>query len=363
MGAFAFREAARRGLSVAGIEQYDSVGHEFGASGGQTRIFRLAYKEGSAYLPLLTESLRAWEDMQADASDTIWQRNGALMIGSPDHPEMRVYTESVRNGGLDVTRISHTECEQIWPQHRLLDSDIVYYDPNGGLLRPDSAIRKAVSDGLACGGQLLTSTRIRAFSEHAGRYRIEPEAGPAITARRLLLAAGPWATELAPALADALDLLVVTLHWYPVDQQSLFGVERFPVGMRRSGGDLDFSFFPAVDTMGIKVNFHVPKEKIDSMVDAPDSVPVAYSERVSPGITTAFNGVSATWSGARSFIDTYTEDKQPIFARLDSTGRGWAIAGFSGQGFKMAPAFARHIIDLIEGEPADPLRSLPIHLV
>jgi sarcosine oxidase len=118
-------------------------------------------------------------------------------------------------------------------------------------------------------------------------------------------------------------------------------VERFPVGMRRSGGSLDFSFFPAVDPMGIKVNFHVPKDKIASMVDAPESVPAGYSERVSPGITTTFNGVSSRWSGAKSFIDAYTKDKQPVFARLDSGRRCLAMAGFSGQGFKMAPAFAR----------------------
>lgn len=365
VGAFAFRDAAQRGIHALGIEQFDEIGHEFGASGGQTRIFRLAYKEGSAYLPLLQESLECWEDMRTRVDGPVWEQCGALMIGSPDHPEMRVFEQSIRDFQLNVDRVSQHESAERWPLHSLFPDDIVYFDPSGGLLRPGTAIRTAVADGEAAGGQVLTGTRIASVVQDGrGGYRLETDFGTRVQAHRLLVASGPWVKELAPETAQEVVLRTATLHWFPVDEPGRSGTKSFPVGMRRSSRGFDLSFFPAVDAKGIKVNLHAAeKHRVSSMAETPASVPDEYSGRVAAIIPTVFKGVSPAWSDAKTFVDAYTADKRPVFGRPDHDPHALIVTGLSGQGFKMVPAIARQAIDLLDGVGVASLTKLPIRLV
>ena len=52
MGSATIHHLARRGLSVLGLEQFD-IPNDLGSSHGVNRIFRLAYYEGPAYVPLM----------------------------------------------------------------------------------------------------------------------------------------------------------------------------------------------------------------------------------------------------------------------------------------------------------------------
>jgi sarcosine oxidase len=57
MGSMAMWQLARRGVSVIGFEQF-GIGHDRSAAGGETRLFRTAYKEGAQYVPILKEAQR-----------------------------------------------------------------------------------------------------------------------------------------------------------------------------------------------------------------------------------------------------------------------------------------------------------------
>lgn len=359
LGAFAFLEAARRGISVLGLEGQPRVDHEVGASGGQTRIFRLAYKEGAPYVPLLRESARRWDELQRDHREPIWQRSGALMVGDPAVPAMAGFRDSVRTHGLDVERLDHGEFGRRWPQHRLLDGDVAYLDPKGGLLRPQTAIRAVVHDGCAAGGRARIATRVLSWSRTPRGVTVESEAGT-VRARRLLLACGPWAGELLPSLGELVRLLVVPLHWFGVDDPQAFDPDRFPVGIRYSDG-ASLSFFPAVDADGIKVNLYQERAALESMRDHAATVPPDLSAQVSKAVARLFRGVASAPGRSAYFVDAYTSDKRPVFAR--PAPGVVAATGLSGQGFKMAPALARLAVDLLSGADATVLDGLPIRAV
>jgi sarcosine oxidase len=59
MGSAACWQLARRGRRVLGIERF-SIPHEHGSSHGLTRIIRLAYHEGPAYVTLLRRAYALW---------------------------------------------------------------------------------------------------------------------------------------------------------------------------------------------------------------------------------------------------------------------------------------------------------------
>lgn len=54
MGSMTIWQLARRGVSVIGFEQF-GIGHDRGAAGGDTRIFRTAYAEGAEYVPIFNK--------------------------------------------------------------------------------------------------------------------------------------------------------------------------------------------------------------------------------------------------------------------------------------------------------------------
>ena len=87
MGAMAMWQLAEMGARVDGFEKF-TVGHDFGAGGGGTRMFRMVYAEGAAYHELLKESRLLWGELAALAGHEIMIRNGAMVIASPASPQI-----------------------------------------------------------------------------------------------------------------------------------------------------------------------------------------------------------------------------------------------------------------------------------
>lgn len=55
---------------MVGVERYHPA-HPHGSSHGQSRIIRLAYMEGPAYVPLLRRSLNLWLQLEDEAGEKV----------------------------------------------------------------------------------------------------------------------------------------------------------------------------------------------------------------------------------------------------------------------------------------------------
>src|ERR1700755_786340 len=73
-------QLAKRGQRVLGLERFE-IGHAMGSSHGLTRILRLAYFEGSAYVPLVRRARELWIDTRQAAGERLFFEVGALDIG------------------------------------------------------------------------------------------------------------------------------------------------------------------------------------------------------------------------------------------------------------------------------------------
>ena len=72
MGSAAALSLARRGRSVALIEQFEP-GHARGASHGAVRIFRLSYPD-AMYVRLAQRALPAWRRLEEEAGEPLLDR-------------------------------------------------------------------------------------------------------------------------------------------------------------------------------------------------------------------------------------------------------------------------------------------------
>lgn len=61
---------ARRGVRVLGLDRFTPP-HEFGSSHGHTRIYRQAYYEAPAYVPLALRALELWHELERDTQQTL----------------------------------------------------------------------------------------------------------------------------------------------------------------------------------------------------------------------------------------------------------------------------------------------------
>ena len=78
MGAFTALAAARRGASVALLDQF-SAGHPHGSSHGDGRIYRLAYTQDH-YVDMMLHALPLWQQLEAEIGRPLMARTGGLSI-------------------------------------------------------------------------------------------------------------------------------------------------------------------------------------------------------------------------------------------------------------------------------------------
>ena len=99
MGSFAAVELARRGLTVAGFDQFTPP-HGRGSHSGGTRIYRLAYPEGTGYVPLAQRAGEMWEQAGEELGTQLLHRSGMLYMGLPGEPFLREVQESASTNQL-----------------------------------------------------------------------------------------------------------------------------------------------------------------------------------------------------------------------------------------------------------------------
>ncbi|GAF46427.1 putative sarcosine oxidase [Rhodococcus wratislaviensis NBRC 100605] len=348
MGSQVLHQLAARGIRATGFERFE-IGHDRGAAGGETRIFRIAYKEGGMYVPLLRRARRAWQELGAQAGINLLEPVGALTVGDRDDPDVRTVTEVAEQWGLDLDQLDAQSAAHRFPQHRLLDGDVMLLDREGGLLHPARAICETVKLAQRAGAEVRTGSVVEELVENEYgvtiRYRRGGEVATA-TFDQVIVCTGPWITQNVPALRSEVEVRRVALCWFCPDKPRHWTPSRFPVGIRRSGGSNRFSFFPDVGG-GVKINLHVDKTVVEDPDQLDGSVPEAYVDEVSTVVARCMNGLSPRPSALHTYMEGYTADNHGIIGRLPDTPSVLAMGGFSGHGFKLAPVFAGSAVDLL----------------
>lgn len=359
MGSMALWRLAERGARVIGFERFE-IGHGRGAAGGETRMFRTAYKEGREYVPLLQHSRRLWRQLEAATGLPLLLPTGALTIGRADHPEVTEVLASATAHGLDVEVLDIDEAAQRFPRHRLLDGEVVVLDPRGGVLDPSGAIRGAAGAASRRGAVIRTGSRVRALHDDGDGVRVDL-GDDQVYADKVVVSLGPWTQALLPEIAAMFEVRRSVLHWFEVDDAAAFAPERFPVGLRRSGPGRNLSFFPCLDGRTIKVNFHIPKEGVDDPDAFHGHISGEYSQRVADGVLPLFEGLRPEPVRAAGYMEAYSLDNHGLVGPLPGRERIIALAAFSGHGFKLSPAIGDIAADFVlTGETVQPITHLQL---
>ncbi|MQA78508.1 MAG: N-methyl-L-tryptophan oxidase [Streptosporangiales bacterium] len=354
IGAMTSWQLARRGATVTGFEQY-SPGHDRGAHGGETRIFRTAYLESPDYVPLLQRARALWRELEAETGADLLHLGGVLTIGSGATAEMGNIRTSVESYGLDVEELTPAAARSRYPQHTFEDDDAVVLDRDAGLLRPELAVLHAGLRAETLGATVHRYTRVTAVEPDDRGVVVRSDAGEE-RFDHAVVSTGPWAMELLERLGYAAGTIHVrrpVQAWFPARDPSLFRADRCPVFIRLT--PLHCYGLPATDGSGLKLGLSYEDNlPVDDPRALDRTVTVAELEKFRDTARRLLPQVYPDPTRVSAYMEGYTADHHALVGRLPGSDRVTVLAGFSGHGFKLAPAFGELGADTALGAAGTP---------
>lgn len=340
MGTAAALHLARRGARVVGLEAR-ALGHDRGSSHGESRLIRRAYFESPAYVPLLDRAYELWGELEASSGESLLHRSGLVLVS--DRGEA-----SAADRARDVARAHRIVTEQLdaaaararFPALRIDEGTSVLWEPGAGWLAVERCVAAHARAAEKAGATLRFETLVRSLQPRSDAVAVTLASGEVIEGKTLVVTAGPWAAGLLGAYGLPLAVHRVVMSWYGAP-------ERFDevAGMPCFAFDTNVGFFYGFPRQNgeIKVAEHAAR---GTPVD-PDTVERAIfgedTARTSAFAARSLQGVEAAPRRSKVCLYTMTPDEHFIVDRHDRVVFG---VGFSGHGFKFAPAIGELLATL-----------------
>ncbi len=355
MGSQAAMHLAKRGKRVIALEQF-YPGHDRGASGGDTRIFRTIYGEGPEYVPLLLRSQSLWRELEEEAGDALLTMTGGLMIGPEGSRFIDNLKACVKLHSLPHEVLSLDEARRTYPQHRFLDHNVVIMDKQAGVLRPDRAIRAALRVAERSGARVMSPARVTGIAQIAGGIEVRTD-DSVYRAPQAVITVGPWILELFPEYRKYLSPRRLIQPWFSADRPADFTPERFPIFCRKEE-DANFAGFPSADGSMVKTgrNDTYDSDNLETPSDLQRTTPLSDLQEVTRQITKYLNGISGPPVRVTNYADAYTVDLDPILGWPRPDMPAFVMAGYSGHGFKLSSGMGLVAADII----CDGASSIPV---
>lgn len=348
MGSFAAVELARRGFSVIGFDQFTPP-HHHGSHSGGSRIFRIAYPEGTGYVKLAQRAGELWDQAAEQFGAKLLHRVGMLYMGRPDEAFIQNIHASASVNRLQLETLSAREVYRRYPAFEIPEDYVGVFDSQAGWIDVDASIRSAHSHAAALGVECQLNQPVEAWdaSDDGVRVHLRQET---VTAGKLIITAGAWAGKVLEDLRLPLTVRRKVVTWFDPLVPQLFAADRIPV----------FTFpekwingFPNMPGIGVKMAEHlggIDLPDASSPVSPPDASDLdsirATASKYMPSLAGAFPGTSARLLNSVTCLYTLTPDEDFIVDHHPQFSNVVFAAGFSGHGFKFAPLIAVALADL-----------------
>lgn len=352
MGSAALFHVAERGASVLGIDA-NVPPHTLGSTHGRSRIIREAYFEHPTYVPLVRRAFHNWAALERRVGRTLYRPTFGLMVGRPDSGLVRGTLESSRRHDIPVEVIDAQAIRERFPA-LLPRADMVgVLEHNAGVLDPEACVTAYLDAARAAGATVVTGERVTRV-ESTGDSVTVRTAGGTHVARRVIIAAGPWAGELLAGLGVSVPLTVErqSMHWFaPRAQRHEFDDRHLPVTLIEHDADRYFYLIPDVGH-GVKAAIHYEgafgnaDDLSHEITDADVAPVVRLLEQFAP---------DAVGQRLESSVCLYTNtpDHHFIVDAVPGVPLVTLMSPCSGHGFKFASALGEVVAQQVLGEPME----------
>ncbi len=350
MGSFAAVELARRGFSVVGFDQFIPP-HGRGSHSGGTRVYRIAYPEGTGYVQLAQRAGELWDQATEQLGTQLLHRTGMLYMGIPGQRFIQEIEESASANQLHVETLSADEVHRRYPAFEIGEDYVGLFDVQAGWIDVDASITASLAQAQALGVKCVFDQPVQGWDASASEVRVHLQ-NETITAANLVVTAGAWTGNLLRELHLPLAVKRKVIAWFDPLAPELFAADRIPV----------FTFaenaiygFPSVPGLGVKMAEHAGGSYLphaDSPVSPPgpaDLDPIAaIAAKYMPKLAGNYPAARSRLLRSATCLYTVTPDEDFIVDHHPDFNNVIFAAGFSGHGFKFAPLIAVALADLVQ---------------
>jgi len=353
IGSMAMWRLAERGQKVLGFEQF-GIGHDRSAVGGGSRIFRTAYKEGFEYVPLNQKSLDLWRELEEKSSNDLLTLNGCLTIGNAQLDSIKNVKKSIDDFNLEHEILDRDQAKKYYPQHTLLEDEIMILDKNGGFLRPERSIISAVKVAVSYGAEAYSYTKVLdVIPDDKGVTIITNEKSYRV--KKAVITAGPWTDTLIKSYKKQLINKRFIMTWFsPLQDISLFEPDKFPSFSRNTKGHT-ISGAPIIDGNMVRISNNTKLYEMKDSEEFDKNVRIDELNSVINSVKSYFPDLNPFPVRSDAFMDNFSPDKNPIVGSVPGMENTISLCGFSGHGFKYSPIMGNIAADFVEKEGSDDL--------
>ncbi len=330
MGSATLRALCQRDVDALGVDMHQPP-HTLGSSHGHSRVFRTAYFEHPAYVPLLLRARELWSELETETSQTLFRSTGCLTMGPRDHVLTLGVQASVAQYELPHELLGTSDIEERFG-FSLNANDIGVYEHDAGLVEPEKAIA-AMLDGLPTRQSQVTKLEVHA--DH-----VVVHADQTIEARRAVVSVGAWLARGVANYQAPLTVMRQVQHWF----QPVQSLDALPCFIHVAG-DMAVYGLPPHKERGIKVCRHYGGQLTEP--DALDRTPHdndehdvrAWMEKHLPAANGALEHAAVCMYGL-------SPDSHFVIGAHPAHENVILAGGFSGHGFKMAPVIGEVLAQL-----------------
>lgn len=327
IGSWAALHLAEAGADTTLIEQFP-LPHTRGSSHGLSRAFRFL---GELELDRLDYSLSRWQELERATGETLFVKTGLLNFGPPGDQDLEQLMAVLMDGGRPFEWLDSEAIASRFPMLKYPSEWGAAFDPNGGLLVAHSCLNAVQSRFQALGGRIVTS-RVDSVE-----VQIETKSFD-----RVVICAGPWTARLLPQLGPLLRCLRTPVTYWRDPTGSHSASSGFPIifNARLTG----IYGLPSYEYPGlVKMLFHGGPETDPDTRDLVSFKP--YIKKVKRYVREHLPSLDCRKPAIEeTCMYTMTPDSNPIIDRLSANVI--VGCGFSGSGFKHAPATGRMLAAL-----------------
>ncbi|CAL1547826.1 unnamed protein product [Lymnaea stagnalis] len=338
----------KKGKKVLLLEQFP-LPHSRGSSHGQSRIIRYAYEE-DFYVKMMVDAFPLWKELEEESGAEFYIKHGLFEMHQEDSQSLQNIAANLRAFKVQHEMLTPADVKSRFPAITAGDKCGGIWDPNGGVLKADRALAAYQTVFKRLGGTLrdgepvtlVTPGDVVTVSTRSGQY----------TASSLVIAAGAWSGRFCSALGlnVPLDpLRTVVLYWKVInDGASDYAPGKFPCFIdSRTVEDCIVYGFPMQEYPGlVKACLHygakIDPDERDKVVGDEWIV-----EKVKNILASTFKNLESTPSIKEYCIYTNTPDNHAYIDKHPKYPNIVIATGFSGHGFKIAPAVGRAVSELV----------------
>lgn len=320
---------------------------EFGKSGATARSGGMirSYHRDSVLSDLAIESFDHYLNFQKRYSGTCdFQQTGILAFESKDNmAEVKVEVERINSINPVLSVLSNpNDSGHLYP-FRTNDADLVIYESRAGYADPIKTTESWIRYGKKKGGTALEGIALKDLEVECGKIIGIRTTLSSIKAKIVVLAAGAWSKAILDPIEPISSFRTKTIQMssysVPSDSSPLLPFVDFTSGLY--GRPLA----PNEDSIGLPVNQWDINPEQEEFIDISEAVKTDCQYRL------RLNRSESVFLGGKRCFDLYTENGRGI-CRFSENIRGlYLCTGWSGGGFKVAPALGRivteHIVDVI----------------